>query len=105
MQPTSKLTAYIGFSVKARRVVYGYDRVTTAKGVKLAIAAEDINRTAKKQLQEYCTQNNIPLQWVDGQLVELCVHRRCKCIGLTDENLARAAQQELIRMRREESNE
>ena len=105
MQPSSKLSAYVGFSIKSGRVVYGYDRVTTARGIRLVLAAETVNRTARKQLQAYCTDNNIPLHWCDEQLIELCVHRRCKCIGLTDESLAGAAHQELIRMRREESNE
>ena len=105
MQPSTKLSAYIGFSIKSRHVVYGYDRVTTARGIRLVIAADSINRTAHKQLQAYCTLYTIPLQWCDEQLIELCTHRRCKCIGLTDESLANAANQELIRMRREESNE
>lgn len=105
MLPGNKLSAYIGFSVKSGHIVYGYDRVVTSRGVKLVLCADNVNRTAHNQLQAFCTQNNIPLHWCDQQLVELCVHRRCKCIGLTDESLATAAHQELIRMRREESNE
>ena len=102
MQASSKLTAYVGFSIKSRKIVYGYDNVLSSRRVLLVMAADTINRTAKHELQEHCAEAGIPLEWVDEELIQQCVHRMgCKCIGLTDASLSRAAQQELARIRRE----
>jgi len=101
MPASNKLTAYVGFSIKARKVVYGYDNVLVSRRVMLVIAIEDINRTAKSELVDHCLSHNIPLEWTDAETMEACVHRAgCKCIGLTDASLSRAAQAELARIRR-----
>jgi len=102
MQASAKLTAYIGFSIKARKIVYGYDNVMSSKRVLMVLAEVGINRTAKNELEAYCLERNIPLDWCDEEMMQQCVHRvGCKCIGLTDASLARAAHAELARMRRE----
>ena len=102
MQASTKLSAYVGFSIKARKIVYGYDNVLSSRRVLLVLAADSINRTARHDLEEHCTETKVPLEWVDEELIQQCVHRMgCKCIGLTDASLARAAQQEIARIRRE----
>ena len=102
MQASSKLTAYIGFSIKARKIVYGYDNVVSSKRVLAVMAQENINRTAKNELEAFCAERKIPLDWCDEEIMQACVHRvGCKCIGLTDASLARAAHEELARLRRE----
>jgi ribosomal protein L7Ae-like RNA K-turn-binding protein len=102
MQASNKLTAYIGFSIKARKIVYGYDNVMSSRRVLAVIAVEGINRTAKNELTAYCEEKHIPLDWCDEATLQQCVNRvGCKCIGLTDASLARAAHEEIARMRRE----
>ena len=102
MPASNKLTAYVGFSIKARKIVYGYDNVMTSGRVCMVMAVEGINRTAKNELTAYCQERNVPLDWCDEETMQECVHRvGCKCIGLTDASLGRAAHEELIRMRRE----
>lgn len=106
MQASAKLLAYVGFSIKSRHIVYGYDNVIKARGVRLVLAAESINRTAKKELSQYCEGEKIPLHWCDEEMLQECVHRMgCKCVGLTDASLGHAADMELTRMRREELHE
>lgn len=102
MSASAKLTAYVGFSIKARKIVYGYDNVMSGKRVCMVMAVESINRTAKNELTAYCQQLNVPLDWCDEETMQQCVHRvGCKCIGLTDASLGRAAHEELVRTRRE----
>ena len=104
MMATDKLRAYIGFSIKARKIVYGYDAVMRTKTIRLVIAATAINRTAKSELQDVCTRHNIPLQWCDEALLAECTAKTgCKCIGLVDPSLAKAANEELNNMRKGES--
>lgn len=103
MQATSKLRAYIGFSIRARKIVYGYDAVVRNKSVRLVLASASINRTAKNELQQHCEQHNVPLHWCDDQLLVDCTAREgCKCIGLVDASLAHAAHEELNNMRKGE---
>lgn len=102
MQASSKLTAYIGFSIKSRKIVYGYDNVLQSGRVLLVVAADNINRTARNELIAHCAEGKVPIEWCDEQLLQQCVHRMgCKCIGLTDASLAKAAKEELVRMRRD----
>ena len=106
MQASAKLQAYVGFSIKSRHIVYGYDNVMGSGRVCLVLAADSINRTAKKELTQHCGERHVPLHWCDEELLQQCVHRMgCKCIGLTDASLGHAADVELTRMRREELHE
>lgn len=103
---SNKLRSYVGFSIKARKIVYGYDAVVRNRNVCLVMADPTVNRTAKKELEYNCTQHNIPLQWCPADVLQACTAKAgCKCIGLTDFSLAKAANEEINRMLRGESNE
>lgn len=106
MTNSAKLRAYIGFSIKSRHIVYGYDAVMAHKGVHLVVASPDINRTAKQELQAYCEEKRIPLRWCPQDILqENTAKKGCKCIGLLDASLAKAANEELTRLQKGESNE
>ena len=105
MQPSAKLRTYIGFCIKMRKIVYGYDSVMRAKGIRLVVASGSINRTAQKELSRYCAQVGVPVQWVDDELLAACTAPGCKCVGLADASLAKAANEEINCMRRGEPNE
>lgn len=103
---SNKLRTYVGFCVKMRKIVYGYDAVLRNKSIRLVMASPDINRTAKYELELFCSKHNIPLQWCDEQVIADCTAKTgCKCIGLLDASLAKAANEEINRLLRGESNE
>ena len=98
MLPSAKLHSYIGFAIKSGHVVWGADAVLRARGVHLIVADDSINRTSKGDLERLSSARSIPLVWADGELLEGCTHKNnCKCIGVTDVNLAQAALQQLTR--------
>ena len=98
MSANAKLQAYVGFSIKSRHLVWGADAVLKTRGLKLVIASRDINRSSREDLDRMAQATRVPLVWTDTETLEACTHRiNCKCIGLTDPNLAQAALAELTR--------
>lgn len=98
MSANTKLQAYVGFSIKSRHIVWGADQVLTARGLKLVIADAGINRSSREDLERMAETSHVPLVWTDAETMEACTHRiNCKCIGLTEPNLAKAALAELTR--------
>lgn len=95
MPVSNKLRAYIGFSIRSGKVVYGGDAVLRARGIKALLVAPTINRTTKNQLAKHASVYQIPLVEVSEEVLTECVHRPCKCIGLTDSSLALATLREL----------
>ena len=99
MSASTKLCSYVGFSIKSGHLVWGADAVLRARGLKLVIADRSINRSSREDLDRMAQATHVPLVWTDAETLEACTHRHnCKCIGLTEPNLAQAALAELTRI-------
>ena len=79
--------------------MWGADQVVRAKGVALILASDTINRTSRGELQRLADSRHIPLVWVDDKLLRESTHKlNCKCVGITDVNLAKATLSQLTRI-------
>lgn len=97
MLPDRQLQSYIGFAIRAGKVVWGADNCLRSKHLYAVLAVDTINRTSRNELERLCDGRRVPLVWCDEELLTACVHKQnCKCIGLTDPNLAQAAVNNII---------
>ena len=96
-QKKSKLSAYIGFSVKSRKIIYGYEGVCASrKRVFLILADEALGESSHKKLAAYAERSGVRMITLPaGIIASYCGAGNIKCIGLTDENLASAAEKEI----------
>jgi len=97
MQEKSKLAAYVGFSVKSRNVVYGYENVIAAgRRVLLVLCDPSLGESSRKKILAFSERMKVETFFLKSdELSSYCGGKNVKCIGLTDPNLASAAQKEL----------
>jgi len=98
MQISNKLKAYIGFSIKSRNILYGYESVIASKRkIYLIFVDQALGENSEKKIQAYAAKNIIPIYKTEEGLISyLCGGKNVKCIGLTKAELASAAVKELI---------
>lgn len=91
MQRSKDLT-FIGFSVKARKIVYGISLIADyRKRIYLLILCRSASENTKKTVMDFARYNNIKTLVTQDILLEEIVNKpNCKTIGLTDKNLAAA---------------
>lgn len=90
--PTDKITSLIGFAVRARKIVLGYDRITESKAKKyLIVTANEINVTAKKRLINFAQENSVPILQTDLDLSKITGFGKCKALAFSDKQMAQAA--------------
>ncbi len=87
-----RIKTYIGFAIKSRNIVYGADMTLMGKKRQyLILFADSINRTSKSRLLSYCESKNIPILTLEEKIMEEYVNKiNCKCVAITDKNLAEA---------------
>lgn len=92
----TRIKSFVGFSVKARKIIYGVDNITTATGKRkpyVILASTDIAANSLEKLNRYAEKYAIEV--LNADIEELISGRNCKAIGLTDENLAKAVKTEI----------
>ena len=95
MSRNEKVAAYIGFSIKAGKLLYGYESVLASRSrVHLIVCDKALADNSMKKVARFAAENNITLFRVDD-LAEYFQGRSVKCIGFTEENLASAAAHQL----------
>ena len=95
MSRNEKVNAYIGFSIKAGKLLYGYESVIASrKRVHLIVCDETLAENSLKKVTRFATENNVPLCMTES-LSEYFEGKSVKCIGFTEENLASAAANQL----------
>ena len=88
----SKIKAYLGFCVRARKIVFGVDDVEKQRrGVFLLIADEALGNSSLKTVIKMKEQLGCPLLVAkQGVLGELLTRPAVKAVAIKDENLASA---------------
>ncbi len=88
----SKVSAYLGFCIRARKILFGVDNVEKQKkGVCLLIADENISENSLKNILKTKEKFACPLLIAEAEHLGELVHRpSVKVVGVTDKNLASA---------------
>ena len=96
MSLNPKVSAYIGFSVKSGKIVYGYESVIAAKKkVRLILRDASLSEHSAKKVERAASEANIKIITVDN-LAEYFGGKEIKCVGLVEEHLASATEKELL---------
>ncbi|PLV56886.1 L7Ae/L30e/S12e/Gadd45 family ribosomal protein [Thermotoga sp. SG1] len=91
-----KVYSYIGFAVKARKVVFGKERIRAyiraPREKKLIIIAEDASERTKKDTIVRCENRNVPyiVMFTKEELGRLLDKPGVSVIGLEEDNLIEA---------------
>ncbi len=95
----NKVFTYVGFSIKAKKIIFGVDNIVTSKKIaKVVLYSDSLSENSLKKLLEYAKLKNIDAYRLD--LSAVLPNKNCKALGLTDSNLAEAVKSEL----KEENN-
>ena len=95
MSRNEKVNAYIGFSIKSGKIVYGYESVILAKKrTYLVLCDVSLAENSLKKVIRFAAEKGIKLLLVDG-LSEYFGGRAIKCVGIGEEHLASAIWNEL----------
>lgn len=91
MQKSKDLT-FIGFSIKARKIIYGFNTLTESKNKKyLILLCYSASENTKKDVAAYARNNGIKILETKGILLEEIVNKpNCKTAAVTDKGLAAA---------------
>lgn len=87
----NKFEAYIGFSIKSGKIIFGFDKIVESKkGLALVIFDESTNVKIVNKLISFCEYKNITLVKSKVLLKDLTKRDNVKAVGLLDKNLASA---------------
>ena len=88
----SKVSAYLGFCIRSRKILFGVDNVEKQrKNVFLLMADEKISENSLKIMIKAKDKFACPLLITkSGELGELIYRPTVKAVGITDKNLASA---------------
>ena len=93
-----KIAAYIGFSVKAGKIVYGYEGVITAgKKVRLILVSDALGENSLKKVLRGAERSGVKVMTLSN-LAEYFGGKQVKCVGLVEESLASATEKELLKV-------
>lgn len=85
----SKIETFIGFSIRARKLVAGTNAISFAKGIRLIILCHTGSENAKKQALCYAKKYHVPLILTkEKTLSELVNKNNCKMCAILDKNFA-----------------
>lgn len=90
----AKVKSYIGFAIKARKIIYGLDNILTSKKRPyLLLIDSGYSPNSQKKLMRYAQANEVPV--IDYCLGKVIPDRNCKALGIMEKNLAAAILKEL----------
>ena len=97
MQSIQRVKSFVGFAVRANKVVWGTDNVLAyKKKLRLILVSDGLAENALQKLRAYAETKPARLEVLQGVSVAELVHRDgVKAIGVTDKNLADAIISEL----------
>lgn len=85
-----KMKAYLGFALRARKLVLGVNAVKVTRGrVDLLIADKGASPNTKKEIESLKKRFSCPLVWVED-LEDLTGKAHCKLAAMKEEHLAKA---------------
>ena len=90
-----KINAYIGFSIKSGKIVYGYESVIlNKKRTYLVLCDKTLSENSLKKVERFVTEKGIK-KCLISSLSEYFGGRQIKCVGIGEEHLASAIWNEL----------
>jgi len=97
MQSIQRVKSFVGFAVRADKVVWGTDNVLAyKKKLRLVLVSRDLAENALQKLRAYADAKPAKLVVLSDVTVAELVHRDgVKAIGITDKNLSDAIISEL----------
>ena len=97
MRSIQRVKSFVGFAVRANKVVWGTDNVLAyKKKLRLVLVSADLAVNALEKLTAYCEAKPSALRILADVTVAELVHREgVKAIGITDKNLSDAIIAEL----------
>ncbi len=87
----NKISTYLGFCIRARKIVFGVDRIQTQKRTYLLIADGDLKENSLKIIKK--AQETLQCKLIiteSGLLGELTRRPAVKAVAITEEQLALA---------------
>lgn len=86
-----KVRSYIGFAVKASKVVYGIDNILQSpKSILLVLYDSSLSSNAVSKAKLLCDTRNIQCIQLQDPIQDLVYKYNCKVIGIKDSSLSRA---------------
>ncbi len=87
----NKVQTYLGFAIKARKIVFGADDILKTKRQKVILASKNLSEASLQKIETFANTKNIPLIIVDNQtFLSVFGEKNIKVIAITDEGLASA---------------
>ena len=86
---TDKFMAMIGFAKRAGKIVYGYDNLVSARGIRLLAVSDTASDNLTRDMRSLADKKSVPL--VTAPALETTVGNNVKALGMTDANMAKAA--------------
>ena len=87
MENNDKFAVMIRFAKRARKIVYGYDALTTAKGLKVLAVSDTASDNLKDKMTALANKRKLPL--IKATVLEETVGGNCKARGVTDDGMAK----------------
>lgn len=88
MPNINKIKSYVGFAIKANKVVYGVENIITHRAG-VILADDTLSEKSMKSLRNYADKTGIPCVSVNA-LETLTYRNGCKAIAVKEPHLAQA---------------
>lgn len=87
----NKISSYLGFCIRAGKIVFGVDRIETLKKAYLLLADEELKENSFKIMLKASEKFSVRLIVTEEKLLGELLHRpQVKAVAITDEQLALA---------------
>ena len=87
----TKISTYLGFCIRAGKIVFGINRIESQKRAYLLIADGELGKNSLKVMIKEQGRLNCPLMITENSLLGELTHRpTVKAVAISDENLATA---------------
>lgn len=89
MSNSDKFIAMIGFAKRARKIVYGLDKLKTSKQIKLLAVSDTASDNLLSEMNALADKKKCPIVYAAG--LEISVGNNVKALGMTDSGMVSAA--------------
>lgn len=93
----NKVKSYLGYAIKSRNIIFGYDNILSSKIKPFYIViSSTLNEKMTNKLLRFADEKNIKIKKLTSyRLEDFVMRENCKVVALTDVNLASALECEL----------
>ena len=92
----NKVKTYIGFAIKSRKIIFGYDNIISYnKKQNLILVSPTSSDKVSEKLIKFASINNIKIIKTSETVEELVGRENCKMISIIDESLSNAIIKEI----------